>query len=133
MGVVKDHQANTSLTTLDLEGNEVGDAGATALADALQATVLACGQELFRACVSCYPVGVAVLLCNLCVCAASVFFLCLEGNHSLVRTVVKVYVARFQNRLGQLSLSPFSFASLQCATTARLQDRGGALRITTVM
>ena len=46
---VKRCKANQALTTLDLEGNNVGDAGATALADALQATVLACGQQLFRA------------------------------------------------------------------------------------
>ena len=31
---------------------QVGDAGATALADSLLATVLACGQQLFRACAS---------------------------------------------------------------------------------
>ena len=51
MGAVKDHQANTSLIKLWLDGNNVGDVGAAALADALQATVLTCGQE-FQSCVS---------------------------------------------------------------------------------
>ena len=35
------------------------------------------------------------LVCVLLLC----FFLCLERNDSLMRTVVKVDVARFQNRL----------------------------------
>ena len=39
MGAVKDHKANSSLTALNLDGNSVGDAGATALAVALQVTV----------------------------------------------------------------------------------------------
>ena len=46
---VKRCKANQALTTLNLEGNKVEDAGATAFADGLQATVLACGQQLFRA------------------------------------------------------------------------------------
>ena len=36
---VQDQKANTTLTILSLWSNKVGDAGATALADALQATV----------------------------------------------------------------------------------------------
>ena len=40
MGSVKDHKANTSLTALWLNCNKVGDAGASALADALRATIL---------------------------------------------------------------------------------------------
>ena len=44
MGAVKDHKANTSLTKLWLGGNKVGDAGATALAEAVKATYLTCGQ-----------------------------------------------------------------------------------------
>ena len=68
-------------------------------------------------------VGVVRLLCNLCV--LPLCFFCLEGKHSLVRKVLKVGVARFQNRLGQLSLSPSALARLQCAITARLQDCGG--------
>ena len=51
---VKDHQANTSLIELNLDNNKVGDAGATALADALQATVLTCKKCVFRACVRCH-------------------------------------------------------------------------------
>ena len=53
-GAVKDHTANTSLTVLWLERNEVGDAGAAALADALQAMVLTCRKCVFRACVCCH-------------------------------------------------------------------------------
>ena len=55
MDAVKDHKANTSLTGLYLYRNNVGDAGAAALADALQATVLACGSKSFQACASCFP------------------------------------------------------------------------------
>ena len=38
---VQDQKANTTLTILSLSSNKVGDAGASALAGALQATVLA--------------------------------------------------------------------------------------------
>ena len=44
MGAVKDQKAKTTLTELCLYGNKVGDAGATALAEALKATVLTCSQ-----------------------------------------------------------------------------------------
>ena len=54
MDAVKDHKANTSLTEVYLSNNNVGDAGAAALADALQATVLACGSNSFQACASCF-------------------------------------------------------------------------------
>ena len=50
ISAVKDHKANTSLTVLDLVKNNVGDAGAAALADALQATVLMCKKCVFWAC-----------------------------------------------------------------------------------
>ena len=40
VAAVEHCKANTSLIVLDLRRNKVGDAGATALADALQATVL---------------------------------------------------------------------------------------------
>ena len=40
MGAVKVQKTNTTLTELNLAGNRVGDAGATALAQALKATVL---------------------------------------------------------------------------------------------
>ena len=39
VAAVNDHKANTTLTELWLGSNGVGNAGATALADALQATV----------------------------------------------------------------------------------------------
>ena len=42
MGAVTDHKANATLTELNLYDNRVGDAGATALAEALKATVLTC-------------------------------------------------------------------------------------------
>ena len=54
MDAVKDHKANTSLTEVELGGNNVGDAAPAALADALQATVLACGSKSFQACASCF-------------------------------------------------------------------------------
>ena len=41
---VQDYNANATLTILDLYSNEVADAGATALAEAVKATVLTCGQ-----------------------------------------------------------------------------------------
>ena len=55
MGVVTDQKANTSLTKLDLESNNVGDAGAAALADALQARVLTCKKCVFRGVCSLSP------------------------------------------------------------------------------
>ena len=51
---VQDHKANTSLTELNLWSNEVGDVGATALAETLKATVLTCTQCAFRTCACCY-------------------------------------------------------------------------------
>ena len=51
MGVVTEQKANTTLTLLYLAHNRVGDAGAVALADALQATVLTCKKCVFTACV----------------------------------------------------------------------------------
>ena len=134
MGAVTDHKGNTSLTKLYLETNNVGDAGATALAKSLEAIVLTCKKCVFQGMcfllpqMSPYTVVLAVsvvrFLCNLCVLLLC-FFFCVEGKHSLVRKVLKVGVARFQNRLGQLSLSPSALARLQCAITARLQDCGG--------
>ena len=46
VAAVNDHKANTILTELFLASNGVGNAGAIALADALQATVLTCEQWL---------------------------------------------------------------------------------------
>ena len=48
MDAVKNHKANTSLTKLFFRDNNVGDAGAAALADALQATVSECGASRSR-------------------------------------------------------------------------------------
>ena len=49
VAAVNDHKVNTTLTELYLINNKVADAGATALAEALQATVWTCGQWLFWA------------------------------------------------------------------------------------
>ena len=49
MGAVTDQKANATLTVLYLSFNRVGDAGASALADALKATVLTCKKCVFRA------------------------------------------------------------------------------------
>ena len=54
MGAVENQKANTSLTALHLSGNRVGDAGATALAEALKATVLTCEKCVFRVRVRCH-------------------------------------------------------------------------------
>ena len=142
IGAVKDHKVNISLTAQWLGGNKVEDAGATALAQAVKATVLMCELYLFQGICFLLPqmsrytvvlaVGVVSLLFNLCVLLLC-FFFCLEGKHSLVRKFLKVGVPRFQNRLDQKSLSPLALAPQQCAITARLQDRGGVFRITTVM
>ena len=50
-GAVKDQKANATLTELNLWNNRVGDGGASALADALKATVLTCKKCVFTACV----------------------------------------------------------------------------------
>ena len=42
----KNSKANSSLTVLNLWKNDVGDAGAVALAEALKATVVTCSHEL---------------------------------------------------------------------------------------
>ena len=54
MGAVQDQKANATLTELYLRGNTVGDGGASALADALKATVLTCRKRVFTACVCCH-------------------------------------------------------------------------------
>ena len=73
MGSVTDHKANATLTKLNLYDNRVGDAGASALADALKAAVLTCKKCVFRARVRCHrkccftesseELGVVNLLC----------------------------------------------------------------------
>ena len=132
MGAVKDHQANTSLTTLTLEGNNVGDAGAAALADALQATVLTCGQELFQSCVCCHhrcrftksSEELASSTCSAVCVAAFVILLVVS-----MRTFIDVCVARiarglFSSSQLQMGRSPLALAWLQSATTSRQQDHG---------
>ena len=91
MGAVKDHKANTSLTTLWL-GNKVGDAGATAQAQAVKATALTCELDLFQGMcwllpqMSRYTVVLAVsvvrLLCNLCVLLLCFSFVSKGSIHS---------------------------------------------------
>ena len=54
VAAVNDHKANTTLTYLRLDNNKVADAGATALAEALKATVWTFGQWLFWAWPDCY-------------------------------------------------------------------------------
>ena len=79
----QDQKANRALTTLYLDGNNVGGAGAAALAEALKATALTGGQRSFRACACCYQRChftwrceqlASSGWCERCV-AASVFFL----------------------------------------------------------
>ena len=100
-GCCKNHKGNTTLTVLSLEGNSVGVAGAAALADALQATVLTCRKCVcvcvFMACVNCYnkcrfaksseelasttcfAVRVAAFVILLVVCWKSFTHVCVEG------------------------------------------------------
>ena len=110
-------KANQALTTLDLDGNKVGDAGATALADALQATVLTCDQLLFRAwftgCCRCRFTKWCERLACCCFCVYSCF---LEENVAC---------------RGVLPASCSQVDVARCATTARYQDRGRALVIPT--
>ena len=54
VGAVQDQKANATLTKFDLDYNNVGDAGATALAEAVRATVLTCKKCVFRASVCCH-------------------------------------------------------------------------------
>ena len=93
---VQDQKANATLTALNLRGNHVGDAGATALADALQATVSACGHTAFQECASCchrccfarWSEQLASPSCC-AVCVALFFFLCLEGKRRVAWSIVR--------------------------------------------
>ena len=124
MSAVEDHKANTSLTELAFGDNNVGDAGAAALAQAVRAMVLTCELYLFQGTCFLLPqmsrytvvlaVGVVRLLCDVCVLLLC-FVFCLEEKHSLVRKVLKVDVARFPNRLRQLS----SLAIGTCSSAVR--------------
>ena len=123
---VKDHKGNAFLTKLDLSKNKVGDAGATALAEAVKATVLMCVQWLFRARAGCcngcrfaeWCKQLASLSCR-AVCFAPFVLSCfLQGNHAwpgvLLESCSQVHVARIQNRIGLLA----SLARLRGAWTA---------------
>ena len=89
----------------------MGEAGAAALADALQATVLTCGHKAFQECASCchrcsfakWCEQLASLSCCAVCVAASVFFF-LEENVAwrgvLFASCSQVDVARFQSRIG---------------------------------
>ena len=46
-------KANVTLTSLQIGWNNVGDAGAVALADAVKVTVLSCEECVVRACAWC--------------------------------------------------------------------------------
>ena len=47
-------KANTTLTSLEIGWNNMGDAGAVALADSVKVRVLSCEDCVFRACACCY-------------------------------------------------------------------------------
>ena len=127
MGAVIDQKANVTLTELNLDDNAVGEAGAAALADALQATVLTCGHMSFQECASCChrcrfamccEQLASLSCCAVCV-AASVFFLFLGGNvgwrGELFASCSQVDVARFQNRIGLIE----SLATRTCFVAER--------------
>ena len=107
---LQDQKANATLTALVLRDNHVGDAGATALADALQATVSACGHTVFQECASCCHRCCFARWCeqlaspSCCeVCVA--FFSCVSKENVAWRGVLfascfEVDVALFQNRTG---------------------------------
>ena len=109
MGVVTDQKANRALTALYLQHNRVGPAGAAALADALQATVLSCGHTTFQECASCchrccFAVWCEQLASPIC-CAVFVFFSCVSKENVAWRGVLfancsQVDVALVQNRTG---------------------------------
>ena len=93
VAAVNDHKANTTLTGLRLDNNEVADAGATALAEALKATVCAfissCSRHVplmntdvtSQSCMKSWRRQVAVQFVQ----TALVFFLFLkESTHSCV-------------------------------------------------
>ena len=108
---VQDQKANAILSALNLRDNNVGDASATALADALQATVSACGHTAFQECASCchrccfarWSEQLASPSC--CAVCVALFFSCVSKENVAWRGVLfascsKVDVALFQNRTG---------------------------------
>ena len=107
---VQDQKANATLTELSLKSNKVGEARATALADALQATVSACGHTAFQECASCCQRYCFAQWCEQLAspscCAVSVaVFTCVSKENVAWRGVLfascsQVDVALFQNRTG---------------------------------
>ena len=93
-------------------GNDVGDAGATALADALQATVLTCGTQRSRnvhlvATDVALQGGVSSWRRRVVVQLVLLFFSCVSKENVAWRGVLfascsKVDVALFQNRTGPI-------------------------------
>ena len=107
---MNDHKANTTLTRLRLDNNKAADAGATALAEALKATVCrfisSCSRHVLlmttdvtsQSGMKSWRRQVAVQF----VYTASVFFM--SSWKALTRaSSSEADVARFQNRLGRLS------------------------------
>ena len=129
MGAVKYQKANTTFTKLFLSANRVGDAGAAALADALQATVLTCKKCVFRASVRCHrkcrftesSAEWASSTCGAACVAAFVICFVVEGKvySCLCRTKPDCLSSELQTER-----SPLALAWLQSATTSCHQDRG---------
>ena len=106
------------------------------LADALQATVLACGHMSFQECASCchrcrcakWCELLASLSCCLVCVAASVFFCFLGGKRCVARSiglrvVLKLMWHGSRVELDSSSLSPLARALLQSATTSLSIDQ----------
>ena len=125
---VIDQKANATLTELNLYGNEVGDAGAAALADALQAKVFKCKKCVFRACVRChrkcrFTKSSAALPSSTCCAACVAAFVIFGGLKRKVlfmsvcaRVVLKLMWHRVRIDLHQLTseLKRFLFAIGTC-------------------
>ena len=142
MGAVTDHKGNTSLTKLDLWNNKVGDAGATALAKSLEATVLTCKKCVFQGMcflfpqMSLYTVALAVsvvrLLCNLCVLPLCFFLLSRREAFTRAK-IFESWCCQVQESLGPKE----SLAIGTCSIAVRHHSASSGLwrtfRVTTVM
>ena len=114
VAVVQDQKANRALATLYLHNNDVGDAGAAALAEALKATVLTCEKCVFRARVRCHrkccftesseELGVNLLCIVRCGFCVFLWFegkcLFISGSQELRAGCSQVDVAQCQNQTG---------------------------------
>ena len=138
-------KANKTLTRLTLHNNNIKNTSATALADALQATVSACGQTAFQECASCCHRCCFARWCEQLAspscCAVCVFFFFVflvsgrkksRGVEYCSRVVLKLMWHCFRIELDQLSVSLLAFAWLR-STTSCHQDCACALRTTTVL